>query len=122
LNTLVRPLRRTVFVVASLALALAGWACSGSSSSGSSSSGGTGGSCQGPYPVPVPKTACDPSKDVYTQCPLPATVTSPDVSNPGYDTVYYFSDPACQSGVCTYCVTSTTSEDPCETSAAPNCP
>lgn len=34
-----------------------------------------------------------------------------------YKTVYYFSDPGCEKGSCTYCVSSTEVEDPCATAA-----
>jgi hypothetical protein len=30
-------------------------------------------------------------------------------------TVYYFSDPVCCAGTCTYCMTTTSMEDPCAT-------
>jgi hypothetical protein len=60
----------------------------------------------------VAKMACDSSKDIYAQCPLPP---SQNVDDGYYTTVWYFSDPACQGGFCTYCVTSTESEDPCDT-------
>ncbi len=109
MNAFTRPLRLPALVV----LALAAWACSPEKAP-------DGQTCLNPSPVPIPKTACDSSKDVYTQCPLPATVNVPN-DNGEEITSYYFSDPACQSGVCTYCVTSITGTDPCATSLSTDC-
>jgi hypothetical protein len=62
-------------------------------------------------PTPPPPKACDPCKDIYTECPLPPS----QMTDNGWTTVYYFSEPACVAGACTYCMTETTTEDPCNT-------
>jgi hypothetical protein len=64
-------------------------------------------------PSPPPEKTCDPScQDVFKECPLPPTQMSKDIDG---TRVYYFSDPACVQGVCTYCMTETYMEDPCAT-------
>jgi hypothetical protein len=130
--------------LAIVALAFGGWACSGGSTSstgsgtgsgstgsGSTSNGKSGGSsgaaCSGTggfpadagmcedqrlAPSPLLPTACDPCGDVATECPLPPSQMSDDGT---FTTIYYFSDPICRAGFCTYCMTRTSSEDPCAT-------
>lgn len=115
MNTLPRPLRFVIVIAGALALSLAGWACTGSAPRAPD-----GGACLSPSaaPSPPPKKTCDPDKDVSKECPLPASQTKPDL-NSSFDTVYYFSDPVCESGVCTYCLTTTQVEDPCATAVCP---
>jgi hypothetical protein len=115
--------RRSVLAIAGgMAIALASWACShdtGGSGAGTSGAGACGagaggaahdaGQCEDPAaPVP-PQKACTCGGDIFTQCPLPASVSNDDGE---YTTVYYYSAPACVAGYCHYCVTSTMTEDP----------
>jgi hypothetical protein len=120
--------RIAIVVASTLALAFAGWACSSSSvaTGATGGTGDTGATCTGTRPAtdaavcmlpsqapsPPPKKTCDPCKDVYTECPLPPSQMA---DNGGWTTVYYFADPACLDGVCTYCMTETQTEDPCTT-------
>jgi hypothetical protein len=111
MSTLIRRLRSAIVVAAGSAVVFAWMGSSGCKGIGDPSEPST---CTDPKlaPQPPPAKTCDSSKDVYTECPLPA---SQKVRDGSYDTVYYFSDPLCVSGLCTYCMTETKMEDPCAT-------
>jgi hypothetical protein len=106
MSILIRPLR-TALIVAASALAFAAWVCIGNGCKGEPSEPAT---CKDPKlaPTPPPPIGCSSDQD----CPLPASQME---NNSGEITVYYFSNPLCVSGQCTYCMTETMMEDPCAT-------
>ena len=125
--------RAAIVAVGGLSLLIAGFGCA-TNVAGGSGAGGSGGTCSGvpdggsmppvqgvggcmaasDVPSPPPKKTCDPCGDIYKECPLPQSQTNDDGEE---TTIYYFSNPTCQDGVCHYCVTTTTSEDPGVTAA-----
>jgi hypothetical protein len=121
--------RSIITTAGALGLLLAGWACNTSSGgactgvpdggeAGGSGGGGGGSACMdsehvkpyydAQYTAP-PKKTCDPCGDIYKECPLPKTQSYDDGE---YTTIFYFANPTCQAGVCHYCVSQTSSEDP----------
>jgi hypothetical protein len=108
--------RRSSHVAAVLALALAAWGCDGGGDGGGGSEAELASinACAADGAPEPPKKACDSSKDVYSECPLPPSEKREEI---GGSTVFYYSDPICHGGFCQYCSTSTYVEDPNATGA-----
>jgi hypothetical protein len=120
--------RRALFAtLGAAALLIGGWAChsggGGAGGNGTTSSacgtGGSalaadGGSCGDPNAPAPPQKSCTCDGDIAKECPLPPSVSDDDGT---YTTVYYYANPQCVAGLCRYCVTSTSSEDPGATGA-----